>query len=230
MKNIKAIFWEEYTSWLKEVWGNFDFDWTATKGPLSDWIWIVFDKNKDLSETLFTVIWEAPWAEETLNSCPFFWQAWKNLRENLWDESEFYITNSIKFRPIEKTEKSYKNRTPSKTETKYSSIFLQKELEYLESIWKNKILLVWNKALETMLFVADNNKNSKITLEGNEISIKEIKKIKTSDLINNFIDFEINWKKYQAYLIFHTSPLNYNKKDKKESIKEGIKSFLEKIK
>lgn len=228
MQKIKNIYLEEYEKWLKNFW-NFDFDWKASNWLLSKWIWIVFDSKKDLSKIKAIVIWEAPWKEETINLSPFFGQAWKNLRENLENENDFYITNSIKFRPIEKTDSGYKNRTPSKQETKFSSTYLKKELEYLNGLWVNNILLVWNKALETMIFIAEKH-NWKTILNSEEISLKDLKNKKTSDIINSEIIFEIDSKKYICYLIFHTSPLNYNKKDKKESIKLWLKEFQEKIK
>ena len=228
MNKIKNLYLEEYEKWLKELW-SFDFDWKASSWPISNWIWIVFDSKKDLSKVKAIVIWEAPGKEETVNLCPFFGQAWKNLRENLENDNNFYITNSIKFRPIEKTDSGYKNRTPSKQETKFSSTYLKKELEYLQTLWIKNILLVWNKALETMIFIAEKY-NWKTILNLEEISLKNLKKKKTSDIINSEIIFEIEWKKYETYLIFHTSPLNYNKKDKKESIKLWLKEFQTKIK
>lgn len=223
MQKIKEIFWINYTKQLKSISSKFDFDWKTTNWPLHIWGWIVFDK-KDISKIKWIIIWEAPWADEVKNSIPFIWKAWQNLKSNINNENILYITNSIKFRPIEKTDKGYKNRTPTQKETEFSSLFLKKELFYLENIGINKILLVWSKALDTMLFICKNSP-SKILINKHKIDLKELKKLKTSEIVNKWFRFEIEWKIFDCYLIFHSSPLNYNRKERRKAIIEWIKIF-----
>lgn len=98
---------------------------------------------------------EAPGAEETLAGRPFVGKAGRQLDELLSaagiDRKSVYVTNTVKYRPVVRSERSVRNRTPSRGEREASMPLLRAELETL----RPKVLLtLGNVPLQTVLSLA----------------------------------------------------------------------------
>ena len=80
-------------------------------------------------------IGEAPGGEEAATGHPFVGKAGKQLDELLIkagiDRSRVYVTNAVKFRPVNRKTRSVSNRTPSAAELKGGLPLLGAEIELL---------------------------------------------------------------------------------------------------
>ena len=78
----------------------------------------VFGEGPDEPVVMF--IGEAPGGEEAATGRPFVGKAGKQLNELLTeagiDRSRVYVTNAVKFRPVNRKPRSVSNRTPSGAE------------------------------------------------------------------------------------------------------------------
>lgn len=106
----------------------------ATKDePQGEYYKPVFGEGKPGAQIL--LIGEAPGAEETKLSHPFVGKAGKQLdalfcRFGVMREDAF-ITNVVKFRPVVRSEKSVRNRTPLPAEVKAALPLLKTEILHL---------------------------------------------------------------------------------------------------
>lgn len=93
----------------------------------------VFGEGPDKPAVMF--IGEAPGGEEAAQGHPFVGKAGKQLNELLAkadiDRSRVYVTNTVKYRPVNRKPRSVSNRTPSGAELKAGLPLLRAELELL---------------------------------------------------------------------------------------------------
>jgi len=98
-----------------------------------DYLNPVFGEGPDTP--LVMLIGEAPGKEEAKSSRPFVGKAGKQLDALLEkakiDRAKVYVTNSVKYRPINKKERSVSNRTPSTAEVKAGLALLREEIRLL---------------------------------------------------------------------------------------------------
>ena len=82
------------------------------------------------------LIGEAPGKEEAASGIPFVGKAGRTLTDLLdmigVSRDEIYISNTVKYRPWTKTERGYKNRTPSRAEIEDQLSLLKQEIEIVE--------------------------------------------------------------------------------------------------
>ena len=82
------------------------------------------------------LIGEAPGAEETKLGRPFVGKAGKQLDELIAlfgvKREELYISNTVKYRPVVRSPKSVRNRTPLPAEVSQSLPLLRREIELLQ--------------------------------------------------------------------------------------------------
>lgn len=82
------------------------------------------------------LIGEAPGAEETKLGRPFVGKAGKQLDELITlfgvKREELYISNTVKYRPVVRSPKSVRNRTPLPAEVARSLPLLRREIELLQ--------------------------------------------------------------------------------------------------
>ncbi len=82
------------------------------------------------------LIGEAPGAEETKLARPFIGKAGKQLDTLFCGfgvmRADVYVTNVVKYRPVVRSDKSVRNRTPSTLEVKASLPLLKREIELIE--------------------------------------------------------------------------------------------------
>ena len=94
----------------------------------------VFGEGGITSGTL--LIGEAPGAEETKLGRPFVGKAGKQLDELIAlfgvKREELYISNTVKYRPVVRSPKSIRNRTPLPAEVAHSLPLSQREIELLQ--------------------------------------------------------------------------------------------------
>lgn len=94
----------------------------------------VFGEGPDNPGVVF--IGEAPGGEEAAAGHPFVGKAGKQLNELLTgagiDRGRVYVTNAVKFRPVNRKPRSISNRTPSGAELKAGLPLLRAEIELLK--------------------------------------------------------------------------------------------------
>lgn len=97
------------------------------------------------------LIGEAPGAEETRLQRPFVGRAGRQLDELIRlfgvERADVYITNVVKYRPVVRTEKSVRNRTPLPGEVAASLPLLLREIELIRP---NVILTLGNTPLKAI--------------------------------------------------------------------------------
>jgi len=232
LENIKNIYWISYENLIKSN-KQWDFDFSIQ----------VFDdlQNKKFEELEAIIIWEAPGKDEVLNQMPFCWEAWRNLFENLI-RNKFYVTNILKYRPTVLSEKWFtSNRTPSPEEISVSSSVFINELIYLNKLNINFrfVLLVWNTAYQWFKNVIKQflDRGYEVNFDSNisdwfDLQMFLKKKQSVASIVNKRISFKItwNWEEFifHCFIVYHTSPFNYNFEEKRNSIKTWIKMFIEK--
>jgi DNA polymerase len=113
----------------------------------------VFGEGKQGAEIL--LIGEAPGAEETKFGHPFVGKAGKQLDALFCRfgvmRSDAYITNVVKYRPVVRSVKSTKNRTPQPAEIKSSLPLLQQEIALIRP---QLILTLGNTPLKAVFALA----------------------------------------------------------------------------
>ena len=125
----------------------------AKDEPQGEYFKPVFGEGKPGAQIL--LIGEAPGAEETKLGHPFVGKAGKQLdalfcRFGVMRENA-YITNVVKYRPVVRSEKSTRNRTPLPKEVKESLPLLQTELLHLSP---RLILTLGNTPLKAVFALA----------------------------------------------------------------------------
>ncbi len=101
-----------------------------THAPLGKYDSPVFGEGDDKARIMF--IGEAPGKEEASLGRPFVGKAGKQLDNLLTlgsiNREQVFVTNTVKYRPMTKTERGYKNRTPSVKEVKDGLTLLSQEV------------------------------------------------------------------------------------------------------
>lgn len=101
--------------------------------PQGEYGFPVFGEGNPAARTV--LIGEAPGAEETKWNRPFIGKAGKQLDELISIfgvlRSELYITNVVKYRPVIRSAKTTRNRTPVPAEVKASLPLLRREIELI---------------------------------------------------------------------------------------------------
>jgi DNA polymerase len=125
----------------------------AKDDPQGEYRWPVFGEGAHGSKIL--LIGEAPGAEETRMGRPFVGKAGKQLdalfcRFGVMRE-EAYITNAVKYRPVVRSEKTARNRTPQPAEVKSALPLLAREIELLRP---SLILTLGNTPLKAVCTLA----------------------------------------------------------------------------
>ncbi len=99
--------------------------------PQGEYASPVFGAGAPDSDTV--LIGEAPGAEETKTGIPFVGKAGKQLDQLLSDagidRKRLFLTNTVKYRPVVRSAKTTRNRTPSRKEILAALPLLREELE-----------------------------------------------------------------------------------------------------
>lgn len=130
---------------------------------------------------LVMLIGEAPGKEEAKSSRPFVGKAGKQLDTLLEkagiDRGKVYVTNSVKYRPINKKERSVSNRTPSTAEVKAGLPLLREEIFLLEPL---VIVTLGNTPLKALGMLCErklptigelHGKPTEISIEGRTVTL-----------------------------------------------------------
>ncbi len=104
------------------------------------------------------LIGEAPGAEETKQGRPFVGRAGKQL-DALFASFEItrdnaYITNVVKYRPVVRSERSLRNRTPNPTEVEEALALLKREITLIRP---SVVLTLGNTPLKAVLRLCGEN-------------------------------------------------------------------------
>lgn len=103
----------------------------------------------------FMLIGEAPGAEETKQGVPFVGKAGKQLSELVGKmgltREAFFVTNTVKYRPVVRSERSVRNRTPGPKEVAAALPLLKEEILLLQP---KVILTLGNTPLKAILTLA----------------------------------------------------------------------------
>lgn len=106
------------------------------------------------------LIGEAPGAEETKEGCPFVGKAGKQLNALLAligiSRQELFITNVVKYRPVVRSTKSIRNRTPSKKEITEGLSLLSNEIAH---VCPKYIVTLGNTPLQAILTLSNSPSN-----------------------------------------------------------------------
>ena len=109
----------------------------ASDTPQGDYAHPVFSDGS--IDSVILLIGEAPGAEEALQGRPFVGKAGAQLTELMAlmhiERTAIYITNVVKYRPVVRSAKSVRNRTPGKREVDAALPLLQQEIVTLP--WRN---------------------------------------------------------------------------------------------
>ena len=131
----------------------------------------VFGEGPDSPRVMF--IGEAPGGEEAATGHPFVGKAGKQLDQLLTgagiDRSRVYVTNAVKFRPVNRKPRSVSNRTPSGAELKAGLPLLRAEIELLKP---NVIVTLGNTPLKAVAAIAELDKLTVGDVHGKLIDIK----------------------------------------------------------
>lgn len=119
------------------------------------------------------LIGEAPGAEESRQGVPFVGKAGKQLDALLTlagvPRGDVYITNTVKYRPVVRSERSIRNRTPDKREVALALPLLRAEL--LE-IRPRLIVTLGNTPLYAVLTLAGKESRTVGTLHGSSLPVQ----------------------------------------------------------
>ena len=106
---------------------------SAADDPQGEYASPVFGAGPPDSGTV--LIGEAPGAEETRSCVPFVGKAGKQLDQLLSgagiDRKKLFLTNAVKYRPVVRSAKTTRNRTPSRKEVLEALPLLRSELELI---------------------------------------------------------------------------------------------------
>ncbi len=109
----------------------------ASDTPQGDYAHPVFGDGS--IDSVILLIGEAPGAEEALQGRPFVGKAGAQLTELMAlmhiERTAIYITNVVKYRPVVRSAKSVRNRTPGKREVDAALPLLQQEIVTLRPQW-----------------------------------------------------------------------------------------------
>lgn len=130
----------------------------------------VFGEGPDSPGVMF--IGEAPGGEEATMGHPFVGKAGRQLDQLLTgagiDRSRVYVTNAVKFRPVNKKPRSVSNRTPSGAELKAGLPLLRAEIELLKP---NVIVTLGNTPLKAVSAIAGLDKLTVGDVHGRPVAI-----------------------------------------------------------
>jgi len=122
--------------------------------PQGEYALPVFGVGETNADVL--LIGEAPGAEETKAGCPFVGKAGKQLDELLQnasiDRNKLFVTNVVKYRPVVRSVRTTKNRTPSRKEIAAGLSLLEKEITIVSP---RVIVTLGNAPLYAILTLAD---------------------------------------------------------------------------
>ncbi len=141
-----------------------------TEGNRGDYSHPVFGEGPE--KPLVMLIGEAPGADEAKQGRPFVGKAGKQLDTLLSgagiDRSRVYITNAVKFRPVNVKPRSVSNRTPTGAELKAGLPLLKSELCLLSP---RIIVTLGNTPLKAVLTLAGEQTGTVGELHGRSISV-----------------------------------------------------------
>ena len=130
----------------------------------------VFGEGPDGPVVMF--IGEAPGGEEAATGRPFVGKAGKQLNELLTeagiDRSRVYVTNAVKFRPVNRKPRSVSNRTPSGAELRAGLPLLRAEIELLKPM---VIVTLGNTPLKAVSAIAGLDKLTIGDVHGKPVGI-----------------------------------------------------------
>ena len=110
---------------------------SAADTPQGDYLHPVFGDGRVGAAVL--LIGEAPGAEEALQGRPFVGKAGAQLHALMAlmhiDRDSIYITNVVKYRPVVRSERTVRNRTPGSREVDAALPLLQQEIAVLRPQW-----------------------------------------------------------------------------------------------
>jgi uracil-DNA glycosylase family 4 len=154
------------------------FALAAKDEPQGEYRKLVFGEGAHGARIL--LIGEAPGAEETKLGHPFVGKAGKQLdalfcRFGVMRE-DVYITNVVKYRPVVRSEKSVRNRTPLPTEIKAALPLLKTELLNIDP----KLILTLGNTPLKAVFMLTGQKALTIGSAHGEVQTIEIEGVKTS--------------------------------------------------
>lgn len=130
----------------------------------------VFGEGHDSPGVMF--IGEAPGGEEAASGHPFVGKAGRQLDQLLAgagiDRSRVYVTNAVKFRPVNRKPRSVSNRTPSGAELKAGLPLLKSEIELLRP---RVIVTLGNTPLKAVSAIAGLDKLTVGDVHGKPVEI-----------------------------------------------------------
>ena len=130
----------------------------------------VFGEGPDSPGVMF--IGEAPGGEEAASGHPFVGKAGRQLDQLLAgagiDRSRVYVTNAVKFRPVNRKPRSVSNRTPSGAEVKAGLSLLKSEIGLLRP---RVIVTLGNTPLKAVSAIAGLDKLTVGDVHGKPIEI-----------------------------------------------------------
>lgn len=130
----------------------------------------VFGEGPDSPGVMF--IGEAPGGEEAASGHPFVGKAGRQLDQLLAgagiDRSRVYVTNAVKFRPVNRKPRSVSNRTPSGAEVKAGLPLLKSEIGLLRP---RVIVTLGNTPLKAVSAIAELDKLTVGDVHGKPIEI-----------------------------------------------------------
>ncbi len=131
----------------------------------------VFGEGPDSPRVMF--IGEAPGGEEAAKGHPFVGKAGKQLDELLIkadiDRSLVYVTNAVKYRPVNRKPRTVSNRTPSGAELKAGLPLLRAEIELLRP---RVIVTLGNTPLKAVSAIAELDKLTIGDVHGKPVEVK----------------------------------------------------------
>jgi len=140
------------------------------------------------------LIGEAPGAEETKAACPFVGKAGKQLDSLLEqaniDRQQLFVTNVVKYRPVVRSVRTTKNRTPSQMELLDGLPLLKEEILQVQP---HIIVTLGNTPLRAVLMLAERKYQTIGELHGTPIPI------------------EIAGQAYTLFALYHPASCIYNR-------------------
>jgi uracil-DNA glycosylase family 4 len=160
------------------------------------------------------LIGEAPGAKEVELKRPFVGQAGKQLQEFLdmleLDRSEIYVTNTVKFRPTNKSGKTGReiNRAPAKNEIDHFKKYLFEEIDIIKP---KVIVTLGNVALRV---------------------ITERDDVKIGDFHGKEVKVIINNSEHKLFPLYHPASIIYNRGLKDDYVRDviNLKNMLRQVK
>ena len=155
---------------LKRLYDAEKFRIAAVGDDRGDYQNPVFGEGPDSPGVMF--IGEAPGGEEAASGHPFVGKAGRQLDQLLMgagiDRSRVYVTNAVKFRPVNRKPRSVSNRTPSGAEVKAGLSLLKSEIGLLRP---RVIVTLGNTPLKAVSVIAGLDKLTVGDVHGKPVEI-----------------------------------------------------------